>query len=98
MEDRRMLDIACQLLSGVDWRLVQLSGAQPSSLAGTLNGFSLRASNDVWSDECAGPLDGNGNPSLTNTQRQSLWQAIRLTRLGDPDNAELALLRMFLRP
>ena len=87
MDDRRMLNVACQLMSGINWRLVQ-----------STNCFALSAQNDIWNDECSGPLDANGGPELTTAQRRCLWRAIRLTRLGDPHNAELAMLRMFLRP
>jgi hypothetical protein len=94
-----MLNVACQLLPGVDWCLVQLSNHQQIPLGTKIpNGFSFSVQNDVWSDECSGPLDAKGGPCLTIAQRKSLWQAIRLTRLGDPHHAELALLRTFLRP
>lgn len=99
MNDRRMLNVACRLLSGVDWQLLQSANCPEFPLAENApDRFSLSAETDAWSDECSGPLDASGGPALTTVQRRSLWEAIRLARLGDPRKAELALLRLFLRP
>ncbi|WP_254509399.1 hypothetical protein [Anatilimnocola floriformis] len=91
MDDRRMLNVASRLLADVVWRLVQSTDYVPV-VADVPNSFSLRAQNDVWSHE-----DESGGPELTIAQRSTLWQAIRLTQLAIPHNAELALLRLFLR-
>jgi hypothetical protein len=62
MDDRRMLNVACRLLTGVDWQLVESTSIVPF-VANVPNGFSLRAQNDVWSFECSGPLDASGGLS-----------------------------------
>src|SRR5438045_1096716 len=97
MNDRHLLDDAQFAIPSFHWEFITTEAFGTVAVAdhGKRNGFVLMTETEFWLDQRIGPLSDTGEPELSDLQRATLKNAIRLANERRPHSVELVMKELF---